>query len=87
MTDTAYTVWDLLPEMIDLSDGSVMRPAMRKCSYAGIFTGRERAESWCDPSRNSVIVPMHKDRASDWALKAVTVDDFDALRKRYEVAG
>jgi len=80
MTDTAYTVWDLIPAI------PTKRPAMRKCTYVGIFTGRERAESWCSPSRDSVIVPMHKDRAWDWGQKAVTVDDFDALRKRYEVA-
>ena len=87
MTDTAYTVWDLIPEMINLSDGSVMRPAMRKCSYVGVFTGRERAESWCMENRDSIIVPMHKDRAWDWGQKAVPADEFDTLRKRYEVAG
>lgn len=86
MTTTAYTVWDLIPEMINLSDGSVMRPAMRKCSYAGIFTGRAGAERWVDPSRDSVIVPMSNDRAMDFAQKAVPADEFDTLRQRYQVA-
>jgi hypothetical protein len=80
MTDTAYTVWDLIPAL------GTTHPAMRKCSYVGIFTGRDRAESWCMESRDSVIVPMHKDRAWDWGQKAVPADEFDTLRKRYEVA-
>ena len=79
MNDTAYTVWDLIPAL------ATKRPAMRKCSYVGIFTGRAGAERWVDPSRDSVIVPMHKDRAWDWGQKALPADEFDTLRKRYEV--
>jgi hypothetical protein len=80
-----YTVWDLIPAMINPGTGETTRPAYRKCSYAASFTGRSGAESWVMASRDSVIVKLPGDMGMDFALRAFPESDFAHIVLRHEI--